>query len=224
MSQAEPKAFAGFHLTVTTTSSLRSRAEEVGVSYSELADLMIRFGLEKLPLEKLRAWASTKTSTRSGRSGAALTLPEREVLESLRRAGPGALRRPQDFPGPVAAVRGALSRLALRGLVHSWTADGGEDLRDRWGHPLDSWWWLAEHSGPADRRRLHVAVSWLRDRARDTYCVSGIEIARAELVHNHGLTVAAVGLPPEKELDHALGKREVSEAEFGKRWAATLHR
>lgn len=212
-------------LTQECTDKLKALASEIGSEVSPLADLLLRFGLEKVKPEQLKKWVETR-QRRAGRLGGALTNPEQLVLQRLRAAEPAWRLREQELSvgTTTRVVRAALTRLRARGLVQGWVANGPADPVDRWGHPVDSWWWLAERGGATDLRRLHTAVSWLRDRARDTYCPGGIERARYDLVTEFGLSVLAIGLPGERDLDHALGKREVSMPDFASRWNSFLRR
>lgn len=47
-----------YSLDVETAKALRDRANAIGVSYSALADLLLRGGLASIPEPKLQAWAA----------------------------------------------------------------------------------------------------------------------------------------------------------------------
>lgn len=140
-----PKSFAGLYLPVETMVALRTRAEGVGVSYSELADLFIRRGLDSMPEDVLRAWAAKRPSTR-GRLGGGLTKAERSALDAMGRlVARGTAEGVYRFElAEVANEAGllrrdaylALKRLQGRGLVSG--ADGTE--QDRHGRPVSSVW------------------------------------------------------------------------------------
>lgn len=150
------KAFSGYYLPVSTADALRQRAERVGASNSELLDLFIRFGLEKMSEEQLRVWVDKLPNTK-GRHGGGLRVAERLILDTLRRLS---LRGSMGwrFPGRQLAAESGMNYkdgyLALKSLRGRGLVRGTEsDKSDRWGRPVECAWWLPE----AEKRQQPAA-------------------------------------------------------------------
>jgi DNA-binding MarR family transcriptional regulator len=142
-----PKVLLQIQVDESTNSALRACAEEVGVSISSLADLLIRAGRERFTTEQLKQW-SVSQGLRRGRLAGGLTLFERATLAALRRLtvgdtrylDAGSVAHEAGYP-PRIAIQ-SLKRLEARGLVRSST--NPDSALDRWGRPVDCIWTLTD--------------------------------------------------------------------------------
>jgi hypothetical protein len=137
------KTQIGVYIEVVTADELRNRAARAGVPIGDLADLTMRYGLERLSDEALAKWAAGRQPTR-GRMGGGLLKNELAVLgcwDRLLAKGEGAWRFMAKDIAQEAGLTNkdayfALLGLQRRGLV---TGGGSQDL-DRWGRPMESAW------------------------------------------------------------------------------------
>jgi hypothetical protein len=134
------------YMTVAYIDTLKAKAADLGVPYSVLNEFLGSLALQKLPADRLKAWARTA----SAQGPASVRTPkENKVLGALRhlttteiwRHGLGDIADAAGLP-PREAWR-ALCALEGRGEV---VGARGQEL-DRWGRPLESWWRLA-NAGP----------------------------------------------------------------------------
>lgn len=139
------KTQMGLYLDVATAEALRDKAAASGASISDLADLVMRYGLARIGDDALRKWALKQGSTR-GRNAGGLRQNERAALgaiERLKAAQAPAWRFSGADVAAAAAMKlseafWALKSLQTRGLVHGFELD---EL-DRWGRPTRSFWCL----------------------------------------------------------------------------------
>lgn len=134
-------------LTDETALHLRKTAERVQAPIGDLADLCLRFALDKLPEDRLMAWAAQLPST-LGRLGGAPTKNERLVLGAF-----GVLADQSEWGQEVycfsvpelSAKAGVLPKeayAAVQALARRGLVDGIESPEaDRHGRPLESFWW-----------------------------------------------------------------------------------
>ncbi len=154
------KTQMGLYLGVGTAEELRNRASATGAPVSDLADLVIRFGLARMTDESIRAWVARQAPTR-GRLAGGLRLHERACIGAIDRlklsqapawrfsgsdiANEASLKLTEAF--------WALKSLQTRGLVV------GAELEelDRWGRPVKSFWCLTSDS-EASRKSANSAA------------------------------------------------------------------
>lgn len=151
------KTQIGLYLGAGTAEQLREAAHSAGASIGDLADLLLRYGLSKVPPEQLRAWALKLPSTK-GRLAGQLTKDERAVLgafETLpKKAGQdGVWRFPITDVAAEAGLRLTEAYWALKALQRRALVRGMElEELDRWGRPVKSYWSLIsampEHARP----------------------------------------------------------------------------
>lgn len=147
------KQFLGATVNTSTLESVRTKADNVGVPVSALVDLLLRYGLAKLSDEDLRSWAA-KREFGLGRPVGGMTKAERAVLfglEALEAKGEGTrfslveLAASAGLP-PRTAYAG-LKSLQRRGMV----AGSESEPVDRWGRPVESFWWRSTQAESASR-------------------------------------------------------------------------
>ena len=135
----------GVYVSVSTVEKVRERAAATGAPIGDLADLLMRYGLERVSDEALRKWVEAKASTR-GRLAGGPTQNERRALTALATlvaASDGAWRFSHGEIATKAGLRptdayNALQALQARGLVVG-VADPSSGL-DRWERPVKSYW------------------------------------------------------------------------------------
>lgn len=183
------------YLTVEYMSALRTKAAELGVPFSALNEFLGSLALQKLPPERLRAWADELQ-----RSSAETATPKQtRVLGALRslttpeafRFDVGTVADAADLP-PREAYR-ALCALEGRGEV---VGVRGEEL-DRWGRPSESWWRLADVKGEGRmlmNERLSKRVATVRCPVcgKDTDGVKSPSGALSIALHGKAPTVPGV--------------------------------
>lgn len=141
------KTQMGLFLDVGTAERLRSEAGRAGAPIGDLADLCIRFALERMTPDAVAKWAQSLPSRMGPLSGGPKK-NERAVIAAFerlpRKAGQeGAWKFPLTDVAAEAGLRltdafWALKALQARKLVH------GSELEevDRWGRPVKSFWSL----------------------------------------------------------------------------------
>jgi hypothetical protein len=135
-------------IAVSTAEELRARAQSVGLGPSDLGDLLLRFGLERVGVEALREHARTLTTTRNT---AGLRMNERAVLNGLVAlerdpvaSNAGKVREflTDEIAGragiPIREADRALNALKCRGHVSRLDMAPGEV--DRWGRATRVVW------------------------------------------------------------------------------------
>lgn len=144
---------------------VKALAAKADVPIGDLVGLLMEFGIEKLSVDKLRAWARAQPSRR-GPLGGGLCKAERQVLRALddlvaaeRRNSSPAVRFGTDDVAAAAGLRiavayGALTALKQKGHVGMMTPPGpdGAPVLDRWGRATQGIWWKTEHLAEFDAK------------------------------------------------------------------------
>jgi hypothetical protein len=149
-------------LPPSTADAVRARAQEADVNVNDLTDLFLRYGLERMPVELLRKWASSQATSRSL---GPLTKNERKVLGAFEklRAKPdndlawkwNHLELAIEAGLRHAVGYDALKSLEERGLVV--VLSEGEAV-DRWNRPVKSYWGLLTQMPEREVARLKRAA------------------------------------------------------------------
>ncbi len=149
------KTQIGLYLDVNTCEELRSRAAATGAPISDLADLLLRFGLARIKDETIREWAAKQNSTR-GRLAGGLTDAERRLIGAfgkLKAKEELAWRFPVTDLANAAGLKITPAFLALQRLRTRGMVEGMElEQLDRWGRPVKSFWCLASDRADHDAR------------------------------------------------------------------------
>lgn len=140
-------------LDVEVRDELRSKAQDYGVTVSDLTAMGLKYALGRITREAAQAYAGAQQSTR-GRLSGGLTLAEQAVLAGLEKlkAEPENVSAWRQIAQDIASAAGlrlrdaypALTRLQSRGMLE-YSPGFGE--ADKWGRRPQSHWWL-----PADRK------------------------------------------------------------------------
>jgi hypothetical protein len=132
------RAPAIFSLDVNTTSELRATAVRLGVPYSTLADLLIRYALTTAPADRLTAWASTVRAGATSKPKDGLKGSESRALAALDSEWTETrVLRTKATLGEKVMLR-ALEGLAAKGLAEVQVPAGV--AKDRDGRPMTMYW------------------------------------------------------------------------------------
>jgi hypothetical protein len=138
------KALQGLYLPLNTSDSLKQRADAVGMNYSDLADLCLRFGLARLSDDALRARVARLKEQKQTQGP--LKTNDAKVLDALPRlliptrgvtpSWFGVEEIATEAGLPIREAYRSLTALRNRGLVRGVF----KDKMDKWGRPIESLW------------------------------------------------------------------------------------
>lgn len=130
-----------FSLEVDTVRELVQRAAEIGVTHSALADLLLRGGLEKLPAEKLQAWARAQREAAAAARGPSSRLTRAEVIarDALQTEWQTFAELRAATGQGIGVLHRALHNLAGHGLAEQATTNNARDAK---GRAINSTWRL----------------------------------------------------------------------------------